>query len=236
MHMPSKSSLAERHRYKQVLPPLRFPEEETVTESDAHLEQRLLLRDSLKLELASAATVGSKQFVYWNARDPGTRLAPDVFVKLGHLVRDLCTWKTWEHGGVPELAVEITSPSDAPKRPWAEKFERYSELGVRELVRFSPEPPPAERLQIWDRVDENLLEREVGERAEWSEILGLWWVIVPHPELGPSLRLARDPAGADLLLTPLERALRGQEDERRAREAAEQRVQELEAELGRRRG
>jgi len=78
----SRSSLTRRHRYKQVLPPLRFPEEETVTEGEQHLELRLLLRDSLKVELEGRATVGSDQFVYWNARDPGRCLAPDVFVKL----------------------------------------------------------------------------------------------------------------------------------------------------------
>ena len=120
-------------------------------------------------------------------------------------------------------------------------------LSLVQGVRFHHEPP---LLQVWDRVDENLLEREVGDRPEWSEVLGLWWVTVPHPDLGPTLRLARDPAGEDLLLTPLEkerraleeerRALeeerRAREEERRAREAAEARVRELEAELRRRRG
>jgi hypothetical protein len=47
--------------------------------------------------------------------------------------------------------------------------------------------------------------------------LGLWWVVVQAPELGPTLRLARDRAGADLLLTPAE--ARDREAEGRAREA-----------------
>ena len=247
MQMPPPTGLTERHRYKRILPPLHFPEEEQVTEGELHLEVRLLLRAVLKLELEGRATVGSDQFVYWNARDPQRCLAPDVFVRLAAVVHDLRTWKTWEHGGVPELGVEISSPSDTPEGPWQDKLERYAELGVRELVRFGREPP---RLQIWDRVDENLLEREVGDRAEWSEVLGLWWVTVSHPDLGPTLRLARDPAGQDLLPTPLENARRAHAEERRAhaeerrahaeerraREAAEERIRELEAELRRRGG
>jgi hypothetical protein len=109
-------------------------------------------------------------------------------------------------------------------------------------VRFDALATTYEALRVWDRVDDNLLER-VGARAEWSEALGLWWVVLPDPSLGRVLRLARDPVGQDLLLTPEERDARAREaaeqardDAVRAREAAEQRVQELEAELGRRGG
>ena len=186
-----------------------------------------------------------------------------MFVKLGVVLRDFSCWKTWEQGGVPELAVEITSRSDRPDRPWSEKLEAYGELGVIELVRFDALAATYEALRVWDRVDDNLLER-VGARAEWSEALGLWWVVLPDPSLGRVLRLARDPVGQDLLLTPEERDARAREaaerardaaeharedatrareaaehardDERRARETAEQRVRELEAELGRRGG
>ena len=230
------------HRYKQVFPPVVFPEEEQVTESEEHLERRLRVRDSLKLELQGRATVGTDQFVYWNATDMTLRVGPDVFVRLGVVVSPLSVFKTWLHGS-PELAVEIVSPSDRPESKWDEKFARYQELGVQEVVRFDADAAPAERLRIWDHVDGKLLERETGERAEWSEVLGLWWVMVAEHGVGLTLRLARDPVGQDLLLTPRERDARAREaaeqardDERRAREAAEQRVRELEAELGRRGG
>jgi len=250
MQMPSRSSLTQRHRYRQVLPPLRFPVEETVTEGRAHFRLRLLLFESLDLELGSRATVCSDQFVYWNARDPRRCLAPDVFVCLGTVLDDVDTWKSWEHGGAPHLAVEISSPSDTPEGPWADKLDRYAELGVRELVRYHREAPPGRRLRIWDRVDDNLLEREVGERAEWSEVLELWWVVVPDPTVGRALRLARDPTAHGLLLTPLEQRDRqleqerqareqerqAREQERQARETAEQRIRELEDELRRRKG
>lgn len=239
MHMPARtgrSSLTQRHRYKQRPVPLVFPVEETVSEGRRHLELRILLFDSLDLELGQRATVGSDQFVYWNASNPKRCLSPDVFVCLGCPVDDLLTWKTWEQGGVPDVAVEISSPSDTPEGPWQHKLERYAELGVPELVRFSREAPPARRLQIWDRVEQNLLERETGERAEWSEVLGLWWVVVEHPEHGPSLRLSRDPVGEDILPTRLERTQAALDQERAAREAAEQRVRDLQAELERSKG
>lgn len=172
-------------------------------------------------------------------------------------MRELRVWKTWEQGRVPEVAVEISSPSDTPEGPWRDRLERYAELGVQELVRFARTDRGGSLVSIWDRVDENLLEREVGAHAEWSEVLGLWWVVAPHSVLGPSLRLARDPAGVGLLPTALERERRARAEERRALEeehrareeerkgrdeecrarlAAEQRVRALEAELRRRGG
>jgi Uma2 family endonuclease len=52
----------------------------------------------------------------WYAASRRRCLAPDGFVKLG-VPRDvLDSWKTWERG-VPELCVEILSPSDSKEKP-----------------------------------------------------------------------------------------------------------------------
>jgi Uma2 family endonuclease len=154
-----------RPRYKQAPVPLCFPVEEQVPEGRRHLKTRTLLFQILELELRGRGSIGSDQFVYWNARDPGVRLAPDVFVGLGIPDEDFQSWKTWERK-TPDLAVEIVSPSDTPEGPWQEKLERYHELGVKELVRFDAEAAAGERLHVWDRVEENLLEREVeGDRS-----------------------------------------------------------------------
>jgi Uma2 family endonuclease len=209
----------ERHRYKEVPEPLHFPTEEEVPEGRRHLKLRTLLYQILEQALRGQGSVGSDQFVYWNARDPGVRLAPDVFVGFGVPDEDFASWKTWERG-TPELCVEIVSPSDTSEGPWQEKLERYHELGARELVRFDAEAAPGKRLRMWDRVNENLLERELEDDRGPSDVLGVWWVVVEDAELGPVLRPAHDPLGRELLLTPAE--------------AAERRVAELEAELGRR--
>ena len=100
------------------------------------------------------------------------------------------------------------------------KLEAYRRSGVAELVRFNAEDALSP-LRLWDRLERDLAEREVSKsELEYSDVLGLFWLIEPTPELGSMLRLCRDSAGLDRLLTDEE-----------ARHAAEARVREFEAEL-----
>jgi hypothetical protein len=161
--------------------------------------------------------VGCDQFVYWNAKDPRVGLAPGAFVKLGSEQDLFPSWKTWERG-TPELAVEVKSESD--KRAWPEKLDAYRELGVRELVTFDPEGGAGARLRVWDRIDDDLVERVITDESTPCLVLGLHWVIRAGGEVVSCLRLAEDVLGAHLLLTK--------------EEVAEKRVAELEAELRRR--
>jgi Uma2 family endonuclease len=202
-------------------------------ESKTHLNVRTFLYRLLTFALGAEHSVGSEQFVYWNASNPKRCVSPDVFVKLGVPNSSFASWKTWRQGGVPELAVEIQSPSDADAGPWEAKLARYRELGVRELVRFDPLAPEGERLHVWDRVDEDLVERVVVDDRAPCLTLGVDWVVRP---------LAGEPAGlrfADVdgkfIGVPEEVAesARGVA-EARAR-SAEDRIRELEAELARRR-
>jgi Uma2 family endonuclease len=236
MHMQTGRRLRptrEKHRYLATPVPLHFPVEEEVPEGRRHMKIRTLLFQILELGLKGQGSVGSDQFVYWNARNPSVRLAPDVFVGLGIPDDEFSSWKTWERK-TPELAVEIVSPSDTPEGPWQEKLDRYHELGVQELVRFDRDAPVGQRLRIWDRVDENLLEREVeGDRSP-SEVIDAWWVVVDDKALGPVLRPAHDAAGHELWPTPAEFEARARERAQLAREAAERRFAEVEEELGRR--
>ncbi|AUX20449.1 hypothetical protein SOCEGT47_009200 [Sorangium cellulosum] len=206
-------------------------------ETKRHLELRTLLYLVLK-RFADRHSIGSDQFVYWHASDPSRCVAPDAFVRLGTPDTPFRSWKTWERGA-PELAVEIVSDSDAEPAPWAEKLARYHELGVVELVRFDPTAGEGERLRVWDRVDGDLVERDVeGDRAA-CDALDLYWVVAPAEGQPVALRLARDAAGRELLPTPTE-AARAEAEARRmeaeARRAAERRIAELEAELRRRDG
>jgi len=217
--------------------PLHFPTEAEMPETTLHLVLRTFLFQLLRFAFGQSCCVGSDQFVYWRASDPKTRLAPDAFLKRGVKNAHFDSWKTWERGA-PELAVEIVSESD--RAGWDEKLQRYQDLGVRELVRFDPETKDERRIRIWDRVEEDLVERALdGESAE-SFVLERFWV-VGDVEGSAGLRLAEDPAGLTLLASPLEAETRAREGETRAREAetqrarkAEQRVRELEAELKRR--
>ena len=187
--------------------PLHFPSSATIPESKRHLTLRTFLYQVLKLEIAARHSVGSEQFVYWNARDPKRCLAPDVFVKLRLPDGDFDVWKTW-HNGAPELCIEIVSPSDEGAREWRDKLERYDEMGVSELVRFDPDAEIGHRITVWDRIDGRLVEREVTGDVTPCVTLGFHFYVGTVEAYPVGLRVARDAAQADVLPSPEEIARR----------------------------
>jgi Uma2 family endonuclease len=226
-----------RPRYLDQIAPLVFPEEAEVPETQLHFELRILLYQLLSDYLGVEATVGSDQFVYYAADDPKQSVAPDVYVRLLPRGEPIRSWKTWERGA-PDVAVELVSASDAPEDAWAQKLTRYHRLGVRELVRFNPQLPE-QPLRIWDRVNDNLLERELTGLRSPSLVLPISWVVAPAEGHAIGLRITDGRNSSELVLTRGEAwALesRSRKVELHAREAAEQRIAELEAELRRRGG
>jgi len=213
-------------RYLRAPRPVIFPDTLEMPETGIHLELRTALYLTVRHLVGQRGAVGSEQFVYWDPGDPSQCLAPDLMVRLGAKPGPFPLWKTWEEGA-PHLGVEIVSPSDAPELAWCEKLRRYARAGFSEVVRFYPKRP-SRPLRLWDRVEGDLVERElVGEKALLCDTLRLYWVVRPHAELGLELRLAEDSQGERLVLSP-EEAARARE------ELALARVAELEAELRRR--
>jgi hypothetical protein len=215
----------ERRKYVRAPNPIHFPSEESpeeaVGETKRHLEARTTLYLLLKDAFAGAA-IGSDQFVYWDAKDPRKCLSPDVFVKRGVPNDSFDNWKIWQRSA-PDLAVEIVSASDRRDDDWDEKLDRYQASGIREVVRFDP-ANQKHPVRVWDRIDEDLVER-VPDSSHHRECvaLGLWWVVVPSED-GPMLRLARDREGTQLLPTPNEEKMRLAEElaeERKARSLEE---------------
>jgi Uma2 family endonuclease len=219
-------------RYLREPKPIHFPEEAERPEGYRHLVLRTFLFRLLRFALGAEHSVGSDQFVYWLATEPTRKLSPDVFVRLGTPQTSFGSWKTWEQGGVPDLAVEIVSPNEGDGIAWEDKLARYHELGVKELVRFDPEEPEGRRLRVWDRVREDLLERQLARDRAPCLTLGLNWTVCSVEEQPVGLRLV-DSQGL-LLETPEERAEARAALEATARQTAEARVLELEAELRRR--
>lgn len=216
------ASSAVQRRYLREPIPVRFPESACVPESGIRLRLRTALWSMLRLACADRAMIGSDQFLYWDPTDPRQCLAPDILVWLGTPDRPFASWKVWERGA-PHLAVEIVGASDATDRAWERKLDAYRHAGVHELARFDAEDARCP-LRLWDRVEGDLVEREISKtELERSDVLELFWLIEPDPELGLMLRLSRDAAGRERLLTEAE-----------AHRAAEVRVSELEAELARR--
>jgi len=66
--------------------------------------------DRFLVDKRRPAHVGANQFIYWEEGNPTRRLDPDVYVLPG-VDRSIAigSWKTWESGIVPSLAVEVAS-------------------------------------------------------------------------------------------------------------------------------
>lgn len=220
----------DRPRYLGQRVPLLFSEEAEVPETQVHFELRVLLYQLLCDHLGLDAIVGSDQFVYYEAGDPARCLAPDVYVQLKPPAGKIRSWKTWERGA-PEVAVEIVSPSDAPALPWSDMLARYQSMGVSELVRFDPEARSGQPvLRIWDRVDGQLLERDLAKGSFPSSVMNLRWIVAGADDHASALRITQSIDSNALVLTRGE----ARQAEAEARQAAERRVLELEAELRRR--
>ena len=211
---------------------LHFPASAQVPETQLHLDLRTLLYQLLSSYLGHGYTVGSDQFVYLDASDPGRCVAPDVYVKHAPRGEPIKSWKVWERGA-PDVAVEVISDTDSKPGPWGEKFAVYQALGVQELVAvdlLTPEP----RLRVWNRVGEVLTERLVQGTCAESLILGLHWVIAPVDSLPRALRIATQVEPLVLVPTELERAQAEAERAQAEAERADQleaRVRQLEAQL-----
>ena len=186
---------------ERVLFPSSHPEWE-MPESGRHGRLCELLYLVLRGAVGRESTVGKDHFVYYDRKEPRRCLAPDAFVKLGvphHLVE---SWKTWQLG-VPEMCVEILSPSDTEETlTFREKLRRYNALKPRELIVFRADGKPGRRLRAWDRAKGVLVERIVSKERTPCRTLGAFFVVHDEPEIGPALRLAD--AEGKLLLTEAE--------------------------------
>jgi hypothetical protein len=199
--------------------PLRFPEqepdEERMGQGRRHRHLCEALYQMLRAVCVPEHTVGADQFVYFDASNPKKCLAPDAFVTLGVVDHDFDSYLVWEEG-TPDLAFEVLSPSDTPERwTFAEKLRRYHTLGVRELVTFHVDAPPGERLRVWDRLEQDLVERVVTDDRTPCVTLGLTLLVGPVDGYPVGMRISRDPEGVDLVETDKE----GRFTEARAREA-----------------
>jgi hypothetical protein len=229
-------------RHVRPVQPLRFPEQEPESERMGQGSRHRKLCNALYQMLCAVCapehTVGADAFVYFDASNPRRCLAPDAFVTLGARDHDFEGYLVWEEG-TPDVAFEVLSPSDTPERwTFKEKLRRYLTLGVRELVAFNVDAAPGERLRVWDRLEHDLVERVVTGDTTPCVALGVTLLVAPVEGYEVGLRVARDPEGRVLVLTPSE-ALAGALDakavEAAARKAAEARIAQLEKELAARR-
>ena len=140
-----------------------------------------------------------------------------------------------EVGKPPDLVLEVGSESTG-RRDYTVKRKTYAEYGVGEYWRFDPlggeyhdAPLRGDRLANDEYQRIEIVSEADGCHWGYSEVLGLeiWWE-------GGQLRL-RDPVSGEFLRT-LEESETRAEYERVARESAEARMADMEAELRRLRG
>jgi Uma2 family endonuclease len=235
--MSSGPGIQATRRYLRPPSPIDFPVEEKVPETSVHMRLRTALFLILERELRGRAFVGSDQFVYWDPTDPKACLAPDLLVRLGGPLELLRSFKVWLHGA-PHLAIEVVSPIDARDKNLRAKLERYRRAAIGEVVIFDPDDA-VEPVRLWDFFDGDLVERDRSDPAAFRcDALGAYWKITVDATLGPMLRVARDPEGTDLWLTPeeaehaaQEAAHAAQKAAHAAQEAALARIAELEEKL-----
>jgi hypothetical protein len=191
-------------RYLDAPRPLHFPVSAEWGETSTHVRQRGALCSAASAHLGRRATVGSGQFVYWDAADPKRFVTPDLYVRFGPPQVDYGCWKCWELGA-PHFALEIVmkpdrgpfpSHLDTSDFPWKKKLALYQSLGVRELVRFYHAEPPPRRLRIWDRVADVLTERDPAD-ADFarSTVLEAYLLVAEDPDGAPAVYLYADGDG-----------------------------------------
>lgn len=170
--------------------------------------------------------VGSNLYLYYKKRTPG--VAPDVLVVRGVDKRERRTFKVWEEGGhVPFFILEATSESTRDKDEGKNKTI-YEALGVEEYFLFDPLgeylKPRLQGFRLTTRGYQPIPRSTDGSLP--SRTTGL----ILRPE-GVRLRLVDAATGAPLLWREeIEAKL---EAEAAARKAAQERIEQLEAELAR---
>ncbi|MDL1896544.1 hypothetical protein FBQ82_09740 [Anaerolineae bacterium CFX7] len=179
---------------------------------------------------------GGNMFIYYSARQALSRdyRGPDFFVvKDVEPKNERQVWKTWEEDGrLPDLIVELLSPSTA-ETDLTTKWRLY-ERTFRTPEYFAYDPDPKE-LRGWHLRERQYQEIIPDERGWfWSDELGVWlglWEGEYERVQATWLRYY-DQKGA-LLPTGEEAERKRAAQEALARESAEARARELEAEVAR---
>jgi Uma2 family endonuclease len=203
---------------------VEYPESDgkPMGETDLHRDWMIRILDILRYRYRDQQVyVASDLLVYYEEGAPNRFVVPDVF-----LVKDCApgrrrTFKTWEEQRVPDIVFEVTSRS-SQREDEVFKLQLYARLAVQEYFLYDPTSdylqPPLKGYRLV-RGDYVQIQPD-GGGALHSEVLAAR-IGLERDEL-----VMRDAVSGETLLT--EAAA-----ERGAREAAEARAAQLEAELER---
>ncbi|MCP4657509.1 MAG: Uma2 family endonuclease [bacterium] len=92
---------------------IEYPESdgEPIAETDDHRDELTELVFTLKRYFRDRddVYVSGNLLIYYQDGDPGKRVAPDVFVICGVANNQRRTYRLWEEGKAPTMAIELTS-------------------------------------------------------------------------------------------------------------------------------
>ena len=212
----------------QSLGHIDYPESDgkPMGETDLHRDWMVRILDMLRYRYRGQSVyVASNLLVYYEEGIPQRFVVPDNFVVLGCDPKLRRVFKTWEEAKSPDVVFEVTSRS-TKQDDESFKPQIYERIGVKEYFLYDPTndylQPPLQGYRLQGE------EAFVAITANKDGSLAC-------KTLGIRLRLDNhdlvmcDAATGDVLLTEAEA-------ERAAREAAEARAAELQAELDRLRG
>jgi Uma2 family endonuclease len=203
---------------------------EPVAETFDHLYALLITLEVLRQYLAEQrATVLGNQFLYYAQGFPKLRTAPDVMVIFNVEPGGRDNYKIWEEGEVPSVIFEITS---AGTRNQDEGFKKtlYEQMGVQEYWQFDPKGE-----WIPEKLRGYRLHGETYEPIADSQSQPLQLRLSVEGKLIGFYRLD---TGEKLLIPDelaenLRQETQARERETLARQQAEERAAELEAQLAR---
>jgi Uma2 family endonuclease len=232
----------------QTVPEIDYPESDgnLMAETELHLEWMVRIREILRRRYRGQRVyVGCDLLIYFERGNPLRRVAPDVFVALDCDSGPRRTFKTWEERKGPDVVFEVTSRSTRCEDEGT-KPQIYAELGVREYILYDPTAeyldPPLQGYRLDGGEYDHLARDSSG--AIISHVLNVTLRLQ-----GDSLAMF-DAATGEALLTDAEANAKERQEaelrrqaadaklaaEKAAREAAETRIAQLEAELARLRG
>ncbi len=143
------SEIAEPQPAYLPLEEIVYPESDgqPMAETEAHRDEMIDLVEALKDHFHDRddVYVGGNLFIYYEQGNPRSVVAPDVFIvhgvpKLvmrgGALVKRR-TYKLWQEGRAPSMAIEVTSER-TQSEDTGRKKGKYTRLGVEEYFLWDP--------------------------------------------------------------------------------------------------
>ena len=235
MTTPRLKQQSDRADHDDVYYPI--DDDEPLAESEYQLFPLTYAHAALRSRYADDPTtwVGADMFLYYEEGVPASVVAPDVFVVTRTHKRHLRNiFQTWVEGRVPELVLEVMSPTSV-HRDTVTKYELYENLGIREYWLYDPteegflEPRLRGYVLVEGEYHPIDLREAEGKHVGVSGVLGL--------EFHANAEWFRffDPVAGEYL-PDLEERKQAQEAAESRAEAAEARQAELEAEVRRLRG